>query len=121
VHLVLHVPLCRGCCGVTTTNDATATFLRQLCNGLQERLRALGEIVKLKHPGRPIPNDSLRREDRVAKELHRFWTAIHTLPTFRDALLLGDHLDLLLILEILTTCPIARQHDLNPLGLSLLH
>mmetsp|Transcript_116799 Transcript_116799/g.302719 ORF Transcript_116799/g.302719 Transcript_116799/m.302719 type:complete len:439 (-) Transcript_116799:279-1595(-) len=121
VDLVLHVPLGGRCGGVPTTDDALATLLRELSHGLKQRLRALGEGVELEDAGRAVPDHGLGAHHGLAEESHGLGPTVHALPICRDALLLLHCHGRLVVLELLATEPVLGQHDLNTLGLRLLH
>ena len=57
----------------------------------------------------------------LTEELHRLGAAVHALPSLGDALLVGDHDGLLVILKVLAALPVARQDDLTSLGLCFRH
>mmetsp|Transcript_19328 Transcript_19328/g.48276 ORF Transcript_19328/g.48276 Transcript_19328/m.48276 type:complete len:662 (+) Transcript_19328:390-2375(+) len=119
--LVLHVELGGGGGGVASANDAFVARRGGLRHRLEHSLGALGEGVELEDAGRAVPDDGLGGEDLLAEELHRLRPAVHALPPVGDATLARGQLGRLVVLELLPAQPVAREDELAPLRLGLLH
>ena len=80
----------------------------------------VAEVIKFKYSSGSVPDHCGRCKNSLSEESHTLGSAVHSLPTIGNAFLLGNHLSLLVIAEVLSTQPIAWQDNFASLLLGLL-
>ena len=104
---------------VTTTDDDGRAVLLRLETRVKHRLGATGEVVKLKHTSRAVPEDSLGLEDGLTEELARLLTSVKTHPAVRDTLGVGGLADSSVLVKLVSGDVVNREDELDVVLLGL--
>ena len=119
--LVLYTVFGRNSSSVTTTNDDNLAALCSSDGTVECRLGALGELVKLEHTSRAVPEDGLRLVNGFLVQLDRLLSAVETHPAVGDAVLVLSIANIGILVKLVGGDVVDRQNNLDVVLLRLLN
>lgn len=106
---------------VTTANNDSSTSLSSLDGGVEKRVGALGELLKLEDTGGAVPEDGLGVGDGLGKDLVGLGSTVEAHPSVGDTVLVRDSLGLGVGGKLVTCNVVDGEDELDVLLLGLLH